>query len=468
MKTIILTAVILVFGLCFNAYSQSSNNIKYYGYYWIQDPGKNLDLVNEVAGFTNIINVRYDNGPNNSWDPANAAKIRNAGVKIMLQVPFGTDSNQTLFVDSVARNTYLNQIRQDMINTDVLNSLAYFSIYEEWYVLISQGYYDAWPIFQGKTKEQKFAIAKQYLEQIIDDVHRVFPGIPTVIVENILPYPPPPNNVDVIGIDAYYIPTNPTCDQGQRAKFNNEVTPYYEAARIYNKPIMMVAPSFVGGPWRILSECQMDWYKDLAQNTRYRIESVLWFAYGNVGEIMGVRNFPNTLYYQSKIGCQLAGGRPCVVLPEPPPEEPVVYTINLKADNGKFVAAEFDGGQYFNAVYANRDNAYAWETFSLIDLNGGLLVSGDWVGIRTGSGYYFRAESGGGSTIDTTATSLGAWEEFMIEKVSVNGRVNSGDRVYFRTWSGIYFIVAELNLNNIVSANRTAVGSWETFTINIR
>jgi len=286
----------------------SGGGIKYYGYYFVEDPNKGLSYSHEIADFANMINVRSDNGVGNSWDPVAASKIKSAGLKAMLQIPFGGESDQTLFVDQAARSVYLAKIREDMINTNFIHNLAYIAVYEEWYVLISQGHYDSWPIFQGRGREEKFAIAKQYLEVIIGDIHRVFPGIPTVIVENILPLPPLPDNLDIVGVDAYYIPTSPDCDVEQKAMFDSQVLPHYDATRPYNKPVMMVAPSFIHGPWKMLSACQMQWYADLAVNGPYNIESFLWFLYDlNDPGFTGVRSFPELVAYQRGLASQLLG-----------------------------------------------------------------------------------------------------------------------------------------------------------------
>lgn len=448
-------------------FSSSQSGIGYYGYYFVEDPGKNQAYINEVKDFTNLVNMRYDNGPNNSWDPTAASRVKDSGVKVMLQVPFGTDTDQTLFVNSSDRRTYLNKVKQDMLDTDFMSSLAYIAIYEEWYVLISQGFYDAWPIFQGHTKEEKFEIAKRYLEQIIDDVHEFLPGIPTVIVENILPYPAPPSNVDVLGIDAYYIPENSSCDSVQRAKFEREVLPYFDAAAPYNKPMMMVAPSFIGGPWKMLSECQMQWYADLAQSGQYNIESFIWFFYADTSGFTGVRNFSDLVNYQKVIACQILGGPYCIVptpTPTPTPPEPVTYQVNLQAYNGQYVVAEGDGG---GAINANRDWARAWETFTLIDINGGQLVHGDEIGIKTGSGYHFRAEGGGGSTMDATARELGPWETFDIGRPG-GGTISDGDKIYLGTWDSQHFVVAEEGGGREVAANRTWAQAWEEFTLKIK
>ncbi|HSL81312.1 MAG TPA: S8 family peptidase, partial [Thermoanaerobaculia bacterium] len=49
-------------------------------------------------------------------------------------------------------------------------------------------------------------------------------------------------------------------------------------------------------------------------------------------------------------------------------------TVNLQASNGQYVVAENGGGGVINA---NRNVAAAWETFTLVDRNGGLLQHGD-------------------------------------------------------------------------------------------
>src|SRR3989338_581895 len=114
---------IALFLFLWQPFSSSQAGINYYGYYFVEDPDKNQTFINEVKDFTNIINMRYDNGPNNSWDPTAASRVKNSGVKVMLQVPFGTDSDQTLFVNATARDAYLHKIKQDMIDTGFMPSL---------------------------------------------------------------------------------------------------------------------------------------------------------------------------------------------------------------------------------------------------------------------------------------------------------------------------------------------------------
>src|SRR3989344_4490032 len=330
LPTALLAAVVLTF---WNPFSFSeASTIQYYGHYFIEDPAKNHAYIHEVKNSTNFANVRYDNGSNNRWDPMAAARLKNAGTKVMLQIPFGTDSDQTLFVDSNARQGYLNQVKEDMLNTDFIPSLAYIAISEEWYGLVRGGYYDAWPIFQGKTAQEKLETTKYYLEQIIMDVKAEFPGVPTVIVENVFDVGMP-SNLDVVGVDAYYIPDHQYCSSDQKAKFDREVLPWFDRAALNGKPLMMVAPSFIAGSWKMLSECQMQWYADLALSGTYDIRSFLWFLYADTDGVLGVRSYPVLVEYQKAIGCQILGSPYCEV-PASTPLPPVTHTINLQANNG--------------------------------------------------------------------------------------------------------------------------------------
>jgi hypothetical protein len=335
-----------------------SGGIRYYGHYFVEDDGIKdagigLRLVDEVSSFTNIINFRYDSGAENRLDGDNVRRIMDAGVKVMLQVPF----NEGQFTNASTRDAYLKSVRDDINSYGFMSSVVYFAVYEEWYTILQADWYTDyynWSIFAGKSRDQRFAIAKTYLEQIIDDVHRIFPGIPVVIVENIspslLPGPPPPNNLDVIGVDSYYIPDNSSCDSAQRVKFESEVIPWYDVARTYGKPIMMVPPSFILGPWKMLSECQMQWYVDLALSGDYNIESFIWFVYGSFDtdsdRATGVRDFPDLVSYQRTLGCTFLGSAYCGAIPTPRPCTSVLcgfYSLNPEG-GGPGIIVEYHVG----------------------------------------------------------------------------------------------------------------------------
>lgn len=136
-------------------------------------------------------------------------------------------------------------------------------------------------------------------------------------------------------------------------------------------------------------------------------------------------------------------------------------SINLKAYNGQYVVSEGGGG---GVVNANRSNPRQWETFNLIDINGGSLVSGDSVSFRTFNKHYLVAEGGGGREILANKTHASTWGTFIISKISGTGIVNLGDKVSLQASNGQY-LVAERGGGSVVNANRSHVRQWETFTI---
>lgn len=147
------------------------------------------------------------------------------------------------------------------------------------------------------------------------------------------------------------------------------------------------------------------------------------------------------------------------------------YTAAFRTVGGYYVVAEGGGGDVVNA---NRTAIGSWETFSIIDLNGGSLESGDFVNIRSVAGYYVVAESGGDDVVNCNRTVPLSWETFRIAKVSggttAGGTIGSGDAISLQAangWSGGggNYVVAEDGGGNVVNANRSAVASWETFTI---
>jgi len=142
----------------------------------------------------------------------------------------------------------------------------------------------------------------------------------------------------------------------------------------------------------------------------------------------------------------------------------IVRRIQLQAiQNRTWMVAESGGG---GAVNANRAIASIWETFEVVDLNGGDLVTGDPVALRTFDGvHYLQAAGGGGSTVNASPTAIGPWEVFTILKQNGPSQaISEGDGIALRAGSG-HFVVAENGGGSVVNANRTAIGPWETFAV---
>lgn len=145
------------------------------------------------------------------------------------------------------------------------------------------------------------------------------------------------------------------------------------------------------------------------------------------------------------------------------------YTTAFQSIGGYFVVAEGGGG---GVVNANRTGVGPWETFTVIDQNGGALESGDLVNIQSVGGYFVVAEGGGGDVVNCNRTAAGAWETFRIERIAGAGVINSGDQISLQAYNGWSccggnYVVAEGGGGSVVNANRGAVGAWETFTLYI-
>jgi hypothetical protein len=128
---------------------------------------------------------------------------------------------------------------------------------------------------------------------------------------------------------------------------------------------------------------------------------------------------------------------------------------------GRYVGAQNNGG---GAVTATATVALEWEKFTIDDINGGALESGDTIFIRAGNGQYFQAVNGGGSTLNAATWNRLSWETFRIVKKSGSGVISNGDIVGLQTVTG-HWVLAENGGGGLVSAYGGALGPWEELTI---
>jgi predicted chitinase len=150
--------------------------------------------------------------------------------------------------------------------------------------------------------------------------------------------------------------------------------------------------------------------------------------------------------------------------PTPPGNNPTtVNGVSFRTQVGYFVGASNDGG---STVIATATVAQAWETFSLIDINGGSLASGDSVYIKAGNGQYFQALNGGGSSLNAGSNNTQAWETFKVVKQNGSGTLKTGDVVGLQANSGSW-VSAENGGGGTVFAYGGALGSWESLSIGI-
>ena len=137
--------------------------------------------------------------------------------------------------------------------------------------------------------------------------------------------------------------------------------------------------------------------------------------------------------------------------------------IHLRTNNGNYLQALNGGG---GEVNAKGSEARQWETFMLIDINGGKdVLSGEKVYLKAYDNQHFLcAENGGGSKIVADKIHAKKWETFVIHKIGGEGFIRDGDSVAFEVLNGNY-MTAEGGGGEAVNANGPWARSWETFIL---
>ncbi len=141
-----------------------------------------------------------------------------------------------------------------------------------------------------------------------------------------------------------------------------------------------------------------------------------------------------------------------------------LHHVALQASSGYYVSPD-EGGGY--AIRANAPWIREWEYLTIVDRNGGSLMSNDPVNVMTWRGNYFMAYDGGGGYMDATATHALGWEDFTVIKTSGTGAINFGNTIALRASTGHY--AYPMNGGGpgdlFFYADASSIGSWQTFTV---
>lgn len=146
------------------------------------------------------------------------------------------------------------------------------------------------------------------------------------------------------------------------------------------------------------------------------------------------------------------------------PSGPTSMRVNVRTWGNYFLVADQGGGGPLDA-YSTYPKE--WETFTLTDLDGGALQSGDKVTLQAVSGQYLSAANGGGGDIDAVSNTAGDFETFRIEKVEGTGVIESGDKVALKTPMGDRYLSVLDGGGSTVAASASAIQAWETLTLNL-
>jgi hypothetical protein len=137
------------------------------------------------------------------------------------------------------------------------------------------------------------------------------------------------------------------------------------------------------------------------------------------------------------------------------------FTVNLQASSGEYLSAESGGG---SAIHANRNAAGPWETFEIDDLNGGSLMSGDLVRMRTSIGTYVRV-TGPDRPLEATDTCGCNVDGLFTVFALAPGSVADGNRIALRSHSTVEFASAVRGGDVLV--NRPTAGASEAFRLTV-
>jgi beta-glucanase (GH16 family) len=125
----------------------------------------------------------------------------------------------------------------------------------------------------------------------------------------------------------------------------------------------------------------------------------------------------------------------------------------------KFVVAENGGG---GQVDAADDVAGAWETFTLVDLDGGKLLDGDLVQLRASDGSYVIATASAG--VSATGSAGDPAATFRVVKPG-GGELGPGGQLSLQTRLAGLFVSADQGGGGGMTADRAVADAWETFVL---
>jgi len=144
------------------------------------------------------------------------------------------------------------------------------------------------------------------------------------------------------------------------------------------------------------------------------------------------------------------------------PKVDSVLNVAFQGVHGRYFVSEGNGGSG-QTVNANRGGIGSWEQFKLRAKTAvvNCIVNGDKVGVDSGTGYYWSAQSSG--ELDADRPWFGTWETFtIINHSDATGCLANGDTISLKSYHNKY-VVAESD--GKARANRSAIGSYERIKV---
>lgn len=134
----------------------------------------------------------------------------------------------------------------------------------------------------------------------------------------------------------------------------------------------------------------------------------------------------------------------------------------LTPDYSHYLTATSCGGSSLSATGTSQGTC---QRFKVEDVNGGNLNSGDVVHLSFADTWYVAAENGGGGAMSVQYTAASTWESFTVLKQSgaPGSRIVNGDRIAFRTYDGTHYVTAVGNGGSSVTSTATSIGTSQKF-----
>jgi hypothetical protein len=137
------------------------------------------------------------------------------------------------------------------------------------------------------------------------------------------------------------------------------------------------------------------------------------------------------------------------------------HRVFFRTGTGHYFQAYNRGGSGFSAASVGPGD---WEALTVIDHNGGTLVSGDEISIKTPNYPFVRVSPTGGGLVRADALSdAGTETRFIISKVSGSGAILPGAQITLRSVSRGTFVTAVNNGGGSLVSDAAVASTWERF-----
>jgi hypothetical protein len=138
--------------------------------------------------------------------------------------------------------------------------------------------------------------------------------------------------------------------------------------------------------------------------------------------------------------------------------------VNLKGAGNYYLCAEGGGG---GAVNVNRPVAAQWETWDMAPLGTlPVLADGQPVQLRAYDGHdVLITDASLGAKSGTPPAWLFSMSNWIVHRLGGPGEVKNGDSIALESAATHHYLCAEHGGNGPATANRTAIGAWETFQV---